>query len=35
MKTYKFKKIDAFVKGRSSGNPAGVVYLNSVNDITV
>ena len=28
MKTLKFKKIDAFTKGISSGNPAGYVFLN-------
>ena len=28
MKTLQFKKIDAFTKGISSGNPAGYVYLN-------
>jgi len=27
MKTLKFKKIDAFTKGLSSGNPAGYIYL--------
>ncbi len=27
MKTLKFKKIDAFTKGLSTGNPAGYVYL--------
>lgn len=35
MKIFKFKKIDAFTVGRSSGNPAGAIYLNSINDITV
>ncbi|MCX7708792.1 MAG: PhzF family phenazine biosynthesis protein [Clostridia bacterium] len=34
MKSYKFKKIDAFTEGKSSGNPAGVVYLDSIEDIT-
>jgi PhzF family phenazine biosynthesis protein len=29
MQRYRFKKIDAFVMGRSSGNPAGCVYLPS------
>lgn len=29
MKSYKFKKIDAFAKAGSSGNPAGCVYLDS------
>jgi PhzF family phenazine biosynthesis protein len=33
MKTFKFKKIDAFTSGLSSGNPAGAVYLNSLDDI--
>jgi PhzF family phenazine biosynthesis protein len=27
MQRFRFKKIDAFVMGKSSGNPAGVVYL--------
>ena len=27
MERYRFKKIDAFVEGQSSGNPAGCVYL--------
>jgi PhzF family phenazine biosynthesis protein len=27
MKRYRFKKIDAFVMGQSTGNPAGCVYL--------
>jgi PhzF family phenazine biosynthesis protein len=27
MQRYRFKKIDAFVEGESSGNPAGCVYL--------
>jgi PhzF family phenazine biosynthesis protein len=27
LKTLKFKKIDAFTKGLSSGNPAGYVYM--------
>ena len=27
MQRYRFKKIDAFVMGRSTGNPAGCVYL--------
>lgn len=34
MKIYKFKKIDAFAAGKSTGNPAGVIYLNSLKDIT-
>ncbi len=34
MKTFKFKKIDAFATLKSSGNPAGYIWLNSQNDIT-
>ncbi len=34
MKQFRYKKIDAFTGERSSGNPAGVVYLNSPDDIT-
>ena len=33
MRTFAFKKIDAFASGGSSGNPAGAVYLNSPGDI--
>lgn len=33
MNKYKFKKIDAFAKGLSSGNPAGYILLNSSDDI--
>ncbi|MBU0632492.1 PhzF family phenazine biosynthesis protein [bacterium] len=33
MKKLKYKKIDAFASSNSSGNPAGVVYLKSFNDI--
>lgn len=29
MKTLKFKKIDAFTKGISSGNPAGYIYMDT------
>lgn len=29
MKSLKFKKIDAFTRGKSSGNPAGYIYMNS------
>jgi PhzF family phenazine biosynthesis protein len=29
MKTLRFKKIDAFTKGISSGNPAGYIHMNS------
>lgn len=34
MKKFKFKKIDAFATQESDGNPAGMVYLNSLDDIT-
>ncbi len=34
MKRYAFKKIDAFAAGASRGNPAGCVFLESMNDIT-
>lgn len=34
MKTFKFKKIDAFATPDSDGNPAGVIYLDSFDDIT-
>lgn len=34
MKQLPFKKIDAFAKGQSDGNPAGYIYLNSLSDIT-
>ena len=34
MKSYRFKKIDAFTSGGSEGNPAACVYLNRVSDIT-
>lgn len=34
MKRFRFKKIDAFTKGESTGNPAACVYLNELNDIT-
>ncbi len=27
MERYRFKKIDAFVQGNSTGNPAGCIYL--------
>jgi PhzF family phenazine biosynthesis protein len=33
MQKFKFKKIDAFASGRSAGNPAGAVYLNSPGEI--
>ena len=35
MRTLKFKKIDAFTKGISSGNPAGYVFLNDDESLTV
>ncbi len=34
MKKLKFKKIDAFATQKSDGNPAGMVYLDSLDDIT-
>jgi PhzF family phenazine biosynthesis protein len=34
MKRLRFKKIDAFVSGRSSGNPAGCIYLDSPDAIS-
>jgi PhzF family phenazine biosynthesis protein len=34
MKKFKFKKIDAFATQKSDGNPAGMVYLESFDDIT-
>lgn len=34
MKSFPFKKIDAFTKGKSSGNPCACIYLNSITDIT-
>lgn len=34
MKKYNFKKIDAFATETSGGNPAGMVYLDSRDDIT-
>jgi PhzF family phenazine biosynthesis protein len=34
MKKFKFKKIDAFAAQKSDGNPAGMVYLESFDDIT-
>jgi PhzF family phenazine biosynthesis protein len=34
MKSYTFKKLDAFSSGKSSGNPAGCVYLGKTGDIT-
>jgi len=34
MKGFAFKKIDAFTKGQSSGNPAACVYLEKLDDIS-
>jgi PhzF family phenazine biosynthesis protein len=34
MKKFKFKKVDAFATQESDGNPAGLVYLDSSDDIT-
>ncbi len=34
MKILKFKKIDAFAVGRSSGNPAGAIYLDYPDDLS-
>jgi PhzF family phenazine biosynthesis protein len=34
VKKFKFKKIDAFASGCSIGNPAGAVYLGSLDEIT-
>jgi predicted PhzF superfamily epimerase YddE/YHI9 len=34
MKRFKFKKIDALAIQKSGGNPAGMVYLDSSDDIT-
>ena len=34
MKRFKFKKIDGFSNGTTSGNPAGCIYVNDINDIT-
>lgn len=34
MKAYQFKKVDAFATATSSGNPAGVITLNSPDDIS-
>ncbi len=35
MQRYRFKKIDAFVEGQSTGNPAGCVYLPDQKALTV
>lgn len=34
MKSFKFKKIDAFATQKSSGNPAGAIYFDENTDIT-
>ena len=34
MKTFPFKKIDAFTKGLSGGNPCACIYLDSITDIS-
>jgi len=34
MNTFPFKKINAFTKGLSAGNPCACLYLNGVNDIS-
>ncbi len=34
MKKFKFKKIDAFATQKSNGNPAGMVHLDALDDIT-
>ena len=34
MKNFRFKKIDAFARGSSTGNPAGCVYLDRADDIS-
>ncbi len=34
MRSFRFRKIDAFASGRSAGNPAAAVYLDSFDDIT-
>jgi PhzF family phenazine biosynthesis protein len=34
MEKFKFKKIDAFATRKSDGNPAGMVYLDSLDNIT-
>ncbi len=35
MKKFKFKKIDAFNSQKSGGNPAGAIYIDSFDDISV
>ncbi len=34
MKKFKFKKIDAFATQKSDGNPAGMIHLDALDDIT-
>ena len=34
MRTLRFKKIDAFAGSNSNGNPAAVIYLNSLDEIS-
>lgn len=34
MKHFRFKKIDAFATANSGGNPAGAIYLDSLNDMS-
>lgn len=34
MKSYRFKKLDAFASGGSAGNPAGCIYLEKAADIS-
>jgi PhzF family phenazine biosynthesis protein len=34
MKSFPFKKIDAFTSGKSAGNPAGCIYLSKTGDIS-
>ncbi len=33
MKSYRFKKIDAFATQQSDGNPAGMIYLDTFDDL--
>ncbi len=34
MRSFKFKKIDAFTTGQSTGNPAGAIYLDDTEEIS-
>jgi PhzF family phenazine biosynthesis protein len=34
MKSFPFKKLDAFSSGKSTGNPAGCIYLSKIGDIS-